>query len=121
VSLRLPALWFAVLAGCAEDGPDACARMCEMAAATYGTCLSEQGAAWTDAGYDDQDDFVASCDVWTFEMRLLEEDAVDRGSLEQTGAVDAACSNRRAALAQEGDSCDIFAEIDWATPPWRIP
>jgi hypothetical protein len=117
-----------LLLGCASDVPPACDRMCVAATAVYGSCLGAAGG-WSAGGYDDADDFAGSCDTWAWEMRRLEDDAVQRGALDAPGAVAATCRARADALSDAAaagdtasdaaDSCAAFAAFDWHTPPWE--
>jgi len=123
-SLLLLPVWGSLL-GCASDVPAACDRMCVAAAAVYGSCLEAAGG-WSAGGYDDADDFAGSCDTWAWEMRRLEDDAVQRGALDGPGAVSTACRARADALSDAAasrdtasDSCETFAAFDWHTPPWE--
>lgn len=117
----VPALLLALLA-CA-DAPDPCARMCARAEALYGACLESWGLGWEAAGYADADDFLGRCETWAWEMRLLEEDAVRRGELEEAGAVDAACQERadrfEQAAADPADlDCEAYTGEAWDQVPW---
>lgn len=114
-----------LLLACSE-APDPCATMCVQAEALYGTCLEQWGVGWEAAGYADGDDFLASCETWAWEMELLEEAAVKRGELEQTGAVDATCNERAEAFAAAqadtaGPDCAAYTDIAWDQAPWDGP
>ena len=113
------ALLLLALAGCADDAPDPCARMCDAAAALYGGCLEEWGAGWEAAGYEDDRDFLGSCETWAWQLRVLEEDAVETGEIAEGGQVDAVCRERAADLSAEDAACEAFTSLDWHTPPWR--
>lgn len=97
------------LASCGGE-PDPCGPMCATAAELYGGCLTDQGADWTAAGYDDAADFVASCETWAWTTRELEADA------DREGATDQACRDRQAVL--ETGTCDDFLDMDWSDVPW---
>ena len=100
-----------------DEAPDPCEDMCAQAAAVQCGCLDEWGADWSDIGYSSQEDFFGSCETWAWQMRLLEEDAVDRGLLQQPGAVDQTCE-QRAAVLQEARGCKDWTAIDWRETPW---
>lgn len=117
--MRLAPLLLA-LAACGDDAPDPCDRMCAAAASLYGGCLEEWGAGWEAAGYEDDRDFLGSCETWAWELRLLEEDAVKTGEIARDGQVDAVCRERAAALSAEDAACEAFTGLDWHTPPWRV-
>jgi hypothetical protein len=104
-------LLLALLAACAE--PDACTPMCAAAGQLYGGCLQDWGADWEAAAYADEADFLDACDTWAWEMHQLERDAG------RTGATDAACAEREAALTADDATCESFTGIDWHTPPWE--
>ncbi len=98
--------------------PDPCTEMCEAAAVLYGGCLAEWGAGWEGAGYSDEEDFLDACTTWAWELRLLEEDALDQGVIEETGQVDATCVSRRDAFLSEEATCSTYTRIDWNDAPW---
>lgn len=100
------------LLGCAEpDPPAVCAQMCDAAEALYGACLTDWGADWSTAGYDDAEDFRTSCETWGWEMALLEQDADKDGWLEAT------CTTRRDAMAADDAPCSAYTDIDWGASP----
>lgn len=108
--LGLLVVW---LGACGSSEVDPCEEMCAAAADLYGGCLEGWGAAWTDAGYADEGEFIEACGTWAWEMRLLEEThALD-------GWTDDTCVER-AALFTEG-ACTDFTGTDWNAMPWDPP
>ncbi len=106
-------------AGCAPVlEPDPCEAMCRAAAELYGSCLQDWGAGWESAGYDDEPDFLDSCETWAWEMRLLEEDALQQGVIDEKGQVEATCTERRAAFESDAATCSTYTSIDWNDAPW---
>ncbi len=104
------------IVACGEPAADPCEPMCSSAAALYGGCLEGWGLDWTAAGYEDEEDFLGSCATWAWELRVLEEAAIERGELAAGGHVDAVCEER-AELFQDG-VCSDYTDIDWSQPPW---
>jgi hypothetical protein len=98
--------------------PDPCADMCMAAAELYGGCLTDWGAGWEAAGYTDEEDFLDACSTWAWELRILEQDAVDQGLIDQTGQVDATCAERQAAFVADEATCSTYTSIDWNDAPW---
>ncbi len=111
-------LWWGGVACDPTPEPDPCAEMCEAAAVLYGGCLRDWGAGWEAAGYDDEADFLDACNTWAWELRLLEEDAVERGVIEETGQIDGICLARRDAFTAEDATCSTYTSIDWNDVPW---
>lgn len=117
-----------LLLACATR-PDPCAAMCARAEELYGACLADWGLGWEAAGYEDGADFVDRCETWAWEMRILERAAVRRGELDGTGAVDATCTQREAALSAAIDAadtgaprdCAAYTDIAWDEVPWQAP
>ena len=107
-----------LLAGCGEQDPDPCVEMCQAAADLYGGCLEGWGLDWTAAGYDDEADYLGSCETWGWEMRALEAQAIRDGDAE-AGAVDGICVERTALLSAEDAECSAYTDIDWNTAPWE--
>ena len=108
------------LTACADtDVPAACADMCQAGAALYGDCLDDWGATWADAGYAHRGDFVEACETWSWEMGLLEEDAVARG---EDHARQAQRSRHVPTALQRWEApeatCEAWTGVDWNTPPW---
>ncbi len=91
--------------------PDPCADTCDQARNLFETCLEEWGIDWTDAGYQDAQDYLDACLTWAWEMRIL---ATDAGEPE---ALDTLCEERTIEL--EAGSCDTYLAIDWAYQPWQ--
>ena len=117
--MRGPLLLLPLLTACAgTDVPAACADMCQAGAALYRDCLDDWGATWADAGYAHRGDFVEACETWSWEMGLLEEDAVARGEDHAAGATVEACSDRAAAMEAPEATCEAWTGVDWTTPPW---
>jgi hypothetical protein len=108
-----------LLLGCA-DAPDACDAMCDAGAALYGGCLEDWGVAWSAAGYADEEDWRAACDAWTWEMALLEQDAVARGRA-RGGELLALCAEREALWIDDGATCTDYTSVDWSEVPWETP
>jgi hypothetical protein len=112
------ALWlflFGMVGAC--DREDPCEAMCATARHLYGSCLAEWDVDWTSAGYEDGDDFEASCLTWSWQMRRLEREARGRGEAE-IGDVDQVCEARTACLSDSAATCDTFTNIDWDDTPW---
>jgi len=104
------ALLFVVLVGC-SPGADPCVPMCAQAAEVYGECLEgEWDTDWAAAGYDDAADFASGCETYTWELRLLDEDAGGDGT-----SVDAMCRDRDRVL--DSLSCDEWTELTWDDTP----
>ena len=66
----------------------------------------------------DEEDFLDSCETWAWELRLLEEDALDQGVIDEIGQVDATCRQRQAAFMADDATCDTYTGIDWNDAPW---
>ena len=92
--------------------------MCRSATTLYGTCLEDWAIDWEDANYENATHFQDSCRTWSWEMSLLERDAVRRGALDETGALVAACKARNSAMRSNDAACETYTEIDWSEPPW---
>jgi hypothetical protein len=93
--------------------------MCAAAAGLYGECLTSWGADWEAAGYADEDDFLEACETWSWEMSLLENDAVDQGNETASGSVVAACRERKDSFAAHDATCDAYTGTDWNARPWE--
>ena len=102
-----------------DEAPDPCVDMCAQAAAVQCGCLDAWESDWSDLGYADQQDFYARCQTWSWEMRLLEADAVDRGELDQAGVVDETCRTRAEVLMAQELTCSEFSSLDWSVTPWH--
>lgn len=103
-----------LLGACAPSAPESCEQMCGAAQALYQDCLETWGTDWQAAGYDDAEDFGASCEAWGFELALLAQDSPVDDAAEQ---LEATCEERRQAL-REG-TCDTYTDIDWNELPWE--
>ena len=99
--------------GCGPEPPDPCTPMCAAATTLYGSCLDGWGAAWTDAGYEDEADFLDACETWAWSARLLEDEAGE------TGRIDATCRERT--VQYTDGTCEDFLATDWSTLPWQAP
>ncbi len=106
---------------CETPAPSACTDMCGSAAALYGGCLEDWGVDWSAAGYEDEDQFLASCATWIWEMSLLEADALERGEIEQEGWLGPVCAERHAAFSAEDATCEAYTGVDWNDTPWQAP
>jgi hypothetical protein len=104
------------IVACGEPEPDPCEPMCQEAAVLYGGCLADWGLEWSAAGYEDEQHFLLSCATWAWELRELEEAALERGELGRTGSVDAVCVEREE-LFSDG-VCSDYTDIDWSELPW---
>jgi hypothetical protein len=104
-----------LMMGCSR--PDPCVQMCASAEDLYGGCLDDWDVGWTAAGYADGDDFVDTCETWSWEMRHLERDARRRGVAER-GALDQTCTARDARFSADDATCDDFTDVDWSQTPW---
>lgn len=114
-----PVLLVGAVAACDRTPePDPCAEMCNAAAVLYGGCLADWGAGWEAAGYSDEEDFLDACATWAWELRLLEQDAVDQGVIDEAGQVDSTCEARRDALSADDATCSTYTSIDWNDAPW---
>ena len=91
--------------------PDPCEETCDQAQRLFEACLDDWGIDWTDAGYQDADDYLDACLTWAWEMRTLAADAGD------PGAADSLCEERTTEL--ETGTCDAYLAIDWAYQPWQ--
>ena len=92
--------------------------MCEAGARLYQDCLDDWGASWSDAGFESRADFVDGCRTWSWEMGLLEEDAVRSGMVRADGTVVEECRARRTSFTADEATCSTFTEIDWNQTPW---
>ena len=101
-----------LLLACADPVPVECTSMCSAAADLYGGYLEDWGVGWPEAGYSDRQDFLDRCEVWAWEMRLLEEDAGVSGHLEQV------CIEREELLSSPEAICSDYTNIDWSEVPW---
>jgi hypothetical protein len=108
----------ALLACASDPQPDPCEDMCAVAAAVQCGCIDSWGADWPDVGFEDQQDYFQACQTWAWEMRLLEDDAVDRGALDAPGAVDSLCRDRAQTLEKGDLGCAQFSALDWDEVPW---
>ncbi len=97
-------IWL-LLWACAEDP---CAPMCDAAATAWGACLAERDAAWPDAGWADEADFLDGCGTWAWAQRKLARDAGDVD-------VDAICTDRTSTISAAADPCDV-TRLDWDGP-----
>ena len=109
------------LVACQPQTPAACTSMCASAADLYGGCLEGWGVDWTAAGFDDEAAFVDSCETWAWEMTLLEQDAVERGEIDEGGWLAPVCRERDAAFGAPDATCDAYTSIDWNDTPWQAP
>ena len=101
-----------LLLACADPVPEECTLMCSSAAALYGECLESWGVGWEEAGYEDEPDFLARCEVWAWEMLLLEQDAGEQGT------VAGLCKQREALFSSDEAVCTDYTSIDWSEVPW---
>lgn len=95
--------WF--LWACAEDP---CVPMCEAAGTAWGACLDRRDAAWPDAGWADEADFLDGCGTWAWTQRKLARDAKDVD-------VDAICEERAREIPTDTDPCGV-TRLDWDGP-----
>lgn len=93
--------------------------MCESAAALYGGCLADWSVDWEAAGYADEEAFLDSCDTWVWEAMTLQQAAMDRGELDDTGLLDQTCTERHSAMSADDSTCTDYTGIDWNTMPWE--
>jgi hypothetical protein len=80
----------ALLLACAPD--DACDAMCDAARVTFEACMEERGLTYGESvGYVDAADYDDWCDTWSWETRILEEQATcaDKLAVFETGDCDA--------------------------------
>lgn len=113
--------WFLLLAlaGCDEpEAPASCARMCAAASTLYGGCLTDWGVDWDAAGFDDEDAFLNSCSTWGWQMSLLQDAALEDGTLDDPGWLEATCTEREVAMSAEDASCSAYTDIEWNNAPW---
>lgn len=102
-----------LLAACSSE-PDPCDAFCALAAEVQTRCLEQSGLYWSATGYEDEDDYAASCRTWAWEQRLLARDAG-----EDEGQVGETCEAHQADL-EEGE-CAALTAIDWEAPAWERP
>jgi len=112
-------LALALLIGCDEqEAPASCERMCVSAAALYGGCLTDWGVDWSAAGFVDEDAFLNSCRTWGWQMSLLQEAALEDGTLDDPGWLAATCTEREVAMSAEDAACSVYTDIEWNNAPW---
>lgn len=110
-------MWW--LLSCQSVSPPAsCDALCVAAAEHQRACLVEWGVEWDAAGYEDEADFLLSCQTWAWEMSLLEADAVANGVLAQPGTLAETCTDWTTAYAETDMTCASELPVDWHTPPW---
>lgn len=109
-----------LVAACAEGVPDACVDMCAAAAPLQAACLDADGLDWTATAWGDAAGFVASCETWAWESRLLERDARRRGPLDGRG-IEEICVERRDTFLAAGAGCEAYEDIDWDAPIGTSP
>jgi len=114
----IPILLISLL-GCNEPTvPPACQQMCDSAAALYGGCLSDWGVDWTAAGYEDEQDFLMSCQTWSLEMVILEDVTLEDGLHNESRWLETTCTDRADLLSSEDAACSDYTNIDWNSAPW---
>tara|TARA_B110000037_G_scaffold219815_1_gene285777 strand:+ start:1566 stop:1943 length:378 start_codon:yes stop_codon:yes gene_type:complete len=86
--------------------PEICIDMCEAAADLYGSCLDGWGVSWIEAGFKSEDSFLGSCETWSWEQSILNEDI---------SVVEAVCIERldQINIGIEDNDCTAYTEIDW--------
>lgn len=100
-----------LLLAASSCAPDPCVETCNQAQAVFAGCLDAWGIDWTDAGYQDAEDYLDACLTWAWEMRILAEDAGE------ADAVDTLCEERTQTL--EAGTCETYLAIDWNAVPWQ--
>lgn len=111
--LSLWALWGPACAAHPDQAPESCVQMCAEAQTLYGACLEDWGLDWEDAGYSDGQDFQASCEVWTWELLILEEEAVSNGDADAANRTDQMCIERLSDLTADEATCAAYTEREW--------
>ena len=108
-----------LLVACGQDQtPAVCEQMCRAAADLYGDCLDEWGVDWAAAGYDNEKAYIHSCETWSWEMSILEEDALDNDQIDKGGWVESTCEDRDAIFSRDDATCLDYTDIDWNHTPW---
>ncbi|MED5371294.1 MAG: hypothetical protein VX899_09785 [Myxococcota bacterium] len=108
-------IWLSLLACAAhpDQAPEPCLQMCAEAQSLYGACLEDWGLGWEDAGYSDGQDFQASCEVWTWELLVLEEEEISAGDPSAAHRTESMCSERLADLSADEATCSAYTEQQW--------
>ena len=118
----MPRALLILLAACGHPtAPAACDAMCVEAEALYGGCLEAWGLDWSAVGHRDGAEFRDSCATWSWEMAILERDAVRRGRIEGPGALEETCASRAAIFGADEATCADYTGLDWSLPPWEAP
>ncbi|MBN2798171.1 MAG: hypothetical protein JXX28_03420 [Deltaproteobacteria bacterium] len=105
-------LILALLLSCGT--PDPCDATCEAGESLLARC-----GTWEEGGFDDRADFIERCATWSWELRLLEAEALQSGVLQRRGAVDATCRERTELLTSDQADCESWASLEWSTAPWE--
>ena len=103
----------AMASGCSVETPPVCATTCATLLEAQQSCLDDLELEWTDLGHESPESFAHSCETWSWELAVLERDAVRRGEATKGAAADH-CAERTAELGDA--SCIDLQRLDWRVP-----
>lgn len=103
----------ALFGGCVPAAPAECLTLCDAVAEATSACLEAEELTWAAKGYDDEADFLASCETWAWEQAQLAQ-----GDLDELGERCAASEEAVRALPTP-PSCAEITATRWSSPSWE--
>jgi hypothetical protein len=98
------------LGACAPEAPPSCLTLCDAVAEATSACLMAEGLQWSAKGYDDEADFLSSCETWAWEQAQL-----NQGALEE---LEEGCAASEAAVRAlpSPPTCAEITATGWSSP-----
>jgi hypothetical protein len=91
-----------------------CEELCLTASALMSPCLTELEQSWENTIWLDENNYLESCNTWSWEMSLIARSADAPNNARELLA--GYCEEQNSQLAT--NSCEDLWALDWTTEPW---